>query len=366
MVLEIERRDSLDAWPSLPGMAEYQQQFGGIMADANLTVAQKRERLAAALAAVHRVPGHTVYLTRPDRERIATNVAADLNNRLAAMQSGNPFVETRSVDECPSEGEAGGGVRLRGCRRIRGAAGAGGRRAGGQPVHRLSGGAGGRRRSGRVRGAVLSFPITAGNGNGSGQMFTSTWTGRAAGLPLHNCRFLQLHDVVRRAPRQREDRPRRILVRLRDERPAVGDEQILHVVRLAVRVEHRRLRVVAHARAAELVDDRAAGRDAVALLLRRHRRERPARPSRRSARGRSPACASPGCTRSRVHFQWKRSTGMPNWSTTVGIDLAVAVVVRDHLAAAGEADRRAVVAAIVVLELRAVAAAGRDSAGCRP
>lgn len=99
MVLEIERRDSLDAWPSLPGMAEYQQQFGGIMADANLTVAQKRERLAAVWPQFTEFLASTVYLTRPDRERIATNVAADLNNRLAAMQSGNPFVETRSVDE---------------------------------------------------------------------------------------------------------------------------------------------------------------------------------------------------------------------------------------------------------------------------
>src|SRR5213592_1567926 len=42
----------------------------------------------------------------------------------------------------------------------------------------------------------------------------------------------------------------------------------------------------------------------------------------------------------------------------VRVDLAVAVVVGDHFAAAREADRGAVVAAVVVLELLAVAAPG--------
>src|SRR5437870_13495485 len=43
----------------------------------------------------------------------------------------------------------------------------------------------------------------------------------------------------------------------------------------------------------------------------------------------------------------------------VRVDLAVGVVIGDHLAAAREADRGAVVAAVVVLELLAVAAPGR-------
>ncbi len=53
---------------------------------------------------------------------------------------------------------------------------------------------------------------------------------------------------------------------LRDERPAVGDEHVLHVVRLAVAVQHRAARIVAHARDPELVDDSAARLDAVAVL----------------------------------------------------------------------------------------------------
>ena len=52
---------------------------------------------------------------------------------------------------------------------------------------------------------------------------------------------------------------------------------------------------------------------------------------------------------------------MPHLSTTRRIDLAVGVLVRDHLAAAGEVDRRAVEPPVVVLQLFAVAAE-RDGA----
>ena len=55
---------------------------------------------------------------------------------------------------------------------------------------------------------------------------------------------------------------------LRDERAAVGDEQVLHVVRLAVRVQHRRRRIVAHPRRADLVDDAADRFEAVVAVSR--------------------------------------------------------------------------------------------------
>src|SRR5207302_3255953 len=42
-----------------------------------------------------------------------------------------------------------------------------------------------------------------------------------------------LFDVIRGAPREREDRERRVLVRVGHERAAVGDEEILHFPRLA-------------------------------------------------------------------------------------------------------------------------------------
>src|SRR4029453_17943528 len=66
-------------------------------------------------------------------------------------------------------------------------------------------------------------------------------------------------QVLRRSPRERNDRVGRILVAMAHERPAVGDEEVADVVRLAELVEHARARIVAHSHAADFVDDAAAG-----------------------------------------------------------------------------------------------------------
>ena len=155
---------------------------------------------------------------------------------------------------------------------------------------------------------------------------------------------------------------------------AVGEEEILHVPGLAPLVQSPILRVGAHDRAADFVDDVAAGLDRLARRrLQASPRTLPPIASMISA---NVFCM---CAAWRVswsdHFQWKRSTGMPHLSFTVGIELAVGVFVGDHLAAAGEADERAVVAARVLLELLAVAAARQVARGrpstpmpgmCRP
>lgn len=95
MVLEIERRTSRDDWPGLPGLVEFQEKFGAIMRDGGLSVAQKRERLGALWPQFTQALNDSTYLTRPDREQIAASVAGDLNRRLQALESGNPF-ESRS------------------------------------------------------------------------------------------------------------------------------------------------------------------------------------------------------------------------------------------------------------------------------
>src|SRR2546423_10160167 len=79
-----------------------------------------------------------------------------------------------------------------------------------------------------------------------------------------------LRDVFTRAHREREDRPCRILVSLRHERAAIGDEEILHVVGTTVCIDSRCCRIVAHADSAKLVDDLATPGDAIALRLRGH------------------------------------------------------------------------------------------------
>ena len=188
----------------------------------------------------------------------------------------------------------------------------------------------------------------------------------ASALPL-------LGDVLRRPHRQRQDRPGAVLVGLRDERAGVGDEHVpascawqflfstdvdgslpmrvtptswmmrppgLDAVAL-LRGRHRR-----HRRAAHLGDDRAEGLlhvlDLLVLVV---------APLEVEAQHRDAPLVDHG-----------------------RIDLAVAVRVGDHLAAAGEVDRGAVEPAVVVLQLLAVAAerhrmagriVGRVKCGCR-
>src|SRR5688572_9074692 len=80
-------------------------------------------------------------------------------------------------------------------------------------------------------------------------------------IPGNRSQFVspsQRDDGITRPPRQREDGPGGILVGLRYERRAIGDEEIRAVVRPAARIHDRRPWIAAHARAAQLVDDRAA------------------------------------------------------------------------------------------------------------
>jgi hypothetical protein len=95
MVLELERRDTRDDWPGLPGIAEFQDKFAVVMADAQTKPADKRQRLRDLWPSFQQTLAASALLTDPDRESIAHSVSKDLNQRLEAMEHGNPF-ETRS------------------------------------------------------------------------------------------------------------------------------------------------------------------------------------------------------------------------------------------------------------------------------
>lgn len=98
MVLEIERRDTRDDWPSLPGISDYQDQFAAIMADSQIAVPGKRKRFKDLWPGFQQVLASSRFLTVPDRENIAHSVSQDLKKRLDAMENANPF-ETRSWGE---------------------------------------------------------------------------------------------------------------------------------------------------------------------------------------------------------------------------------------------------------------------------
>ncbi len=97
-VMEIERRLHRDDWPGLPGIAEMQGKFAGVMRDPGLQVTQKRERLRDLWPEFTQTLGDSPFLVKPDREQIANDVSQDLKNRLQSLETGNPF-ETRAWGE---------------------------------------------------------------------------------------------------------------------------------------------------------------------------------------------------------------------------------------------------------------------------
>src|SRR3989449_7768160 len=123
--------------------------------------------------------------------------------------------------------------------------------------------------------------------------------------------------------------------------------------------------IAPHARPAQLVDDGAPRRDPVAPLGRGHRGEHLA-PQLGDER--------PERLLHVLHLLVLVVRPLPveaqhRYAPLVHgarVELAIRVVVRDHLAAAREADRGAVIAAVVVFELLAVAAARRRTVGFAP
>ena len=126
---------------------------------------------------------------------------------------------------------------------------------------------------------------------------------------------------------------------------------------LAPAVERRRLRVRPHPHAAQLVDDRAAAGDAIAPVGPGHRIEHaPAHLCDQGAKRLLHVLHLPVLVVGPLPVKPQHRD--PPAVHHVGIDLAVRGVVGNHLAAPREADGGAVQAPVLVLERRAVSAAG--------
>src|SRR6266478_854114 len=165
---------------------------------------------------------------------------------------------------------------------------------------------------------------------------------RAKALPLQIPFLGFVQKIFGGAPGERHDRERRILVRVSNQRRAIGNKKIFHVVGLAKTVEHGSFRIGAHARSADFVNNLAAGLDAERIL---------------SVDGSFGAVfAAHGFdngAESLLHvlgleqfvvrpLEVKTQRGNAPLIDNIGIDLAVSVRVGEHFAAAGEADMRAV------------------------
>src|SRR5437868_2888114 len=158
-----------------------------------------------------------------------------------------------------------------------------------------------------------------------------------------------LRDELAGAHRERHDRPGGILVSLGDEGTAVGDEKVFHVVRSAVRVESGFRRIAAHANGAELVDDLSTPGDSIAFALVGHLVEDLAShllDERAESLLHVPNLVVLIVRPLPVKTKDRNSVlVLHRW-----IELAVAAVVRNHLAAPGEVDLRSVESPVFILE----------------
>src|SRR5580698_2757915 len=75
------------------------------------------------------------------------------------------------------------------------------------------------------------------------------------GFALQRSFFGLVEKIIGCSPRERHDGERRVLVGIGDERCRIGDEEILDVVSLAVRIQRRGLRVAAHAHGSQFMND---------------------------------------------------------------------------------------------------------------
>jgi hypothetical protein len=94
LIVQIERRDTREDWPALPGIREFNEQFAQIMGAAG-PAAGKRHRLAALWPGFVQALDSSAHLTAAHAEKIKADVAADLTTRLDAIEHGNPF-ETKA------------------------------------------------------------------------------------------------------------------------------------------------------------------------------------------------------------------------------------------------------------------------------
>lgn len=93
MLLELERVDARPDWPTLPVVSDLTARFGRLLADGDLNIPEKRARMGRLWPGFVQGLADCGELTAPDRERIRDIVAADLIDRLHALEAENPFLK---------------------------------------------------------------------------------------------------------------------------------------------------------------------------------------------------------------------------------------------------------------------------------
>ncbi len=82
LVIAIERLDTRSDWARLPGLPDMQAKFDANLADATLSVTEKKAKLNDLWGPFTTLLASSPHLTKPDRAGIARDVAAELRARL--------------------------------------------------------------------------------------------------------------------------------------------------------------------------------------------------------------------------------------------------------------------------------------------
>jgi len=84
MVIALERLDARDDWPRLPGLPEVQAKMSSILGDGSLSTDDKKKKLSDVWPTFTGLLFNSPHLTKPDRARIANDVAESIREQLAA------------------------------------------------------------------------------------------------------------------------------------------------------------------------------------------------------------------------------------------------------------------------------------------
>ncbi len=90
-IVEIASDTKRDDWAGLPGIYELNEKFKAIMRDNHLDAKEKRSRLGELWPEFQQALIDSPFLIKPHREKIAFDVQSYLNERLEAIETGNPF-----------------------------------------------------------------------------------------------------------------------------------------------------------------------------------------------------------------------------------------------------------------------------------
>jgi hypothetical protein len=94
-LIRIEAPDRRVDWPGLPGLGQFEERFSRVLADSQLSEADRTSALGEIWREFTETLATSPYLTRYDAGQIANDVLNDLKNRKAALAGNNPF-ETKS------------------------------------------------------------------------------------------------------------------------------------------------------------------------------------------------------------------------------------------------------------------------------